>query len=83
MTVEVCRDVMDALEEIREDGPCNMLDFHCVQREAHERGRHALVVWIEENKKLYAEGVFAGFEVVGDAAGATSLASGSMDEKGD
>jgi hypothetical protein len=60
--VKVPLDVMDGLDAIRDSGLVNMLDSHEVQRVADRLEYYAVVVWIHENRALYGEGVFLGFE---------------------
>ena len=61
--VKIPAKVFETLEEIRESGAINMLDYYGVQRIAYDIGRHDTVVWLQDNKKLYIGGVFEGFEV--------------------
>lgn len=67
MAVEVPREVFEGLERVRVGGRSNMLDRPAVQRLAYENEDYAAVLWLEDNKELYAQGVFEGFEPV-DAA---------------
>lgn len=62
MAVQVTQDVLDGIDAIRESGETNMLDRRRVQRIAFDNDFHATVIWIEDNPKEYARGVFAGFE---------------------
>lgn len=45
--ITASREVKDQLEEIRESGVCNMLDFDCIQLEADSLGFFNLVTWME------------------------------------
>ena len=36
MEKQIPKEVMEQYEQIRKMGPCNMLDFYCVQRTANE-----------------------------------------------
>ena len=54
--------VAEQFLEVRETGETNMFDVQNVQRIAHERGLHALVLWIEEH-----ESGAVGKLVMGDA----------------
>lgn len=65
MAVEVSREVFDGLERVRRAGATNMLDREAVQFYANENEDYATVVWLEDHKDLYAQGIFAGFEPVG------------------
>jgi len=40
-----------------------MLDAPRVVELAHEMEHYATALWVHENRKQYAEGVFVGFEV--------------------
>jgi len=62
--IEIPSDVYDQLEEIRQEGRVNMLDYYGVMQIANEYDMFELVVWLDENKKLYAEGIFKGFEPI-------------------
>lgn len=59
--VEVSQTVLDQLKAIRRGGKHNMLDYDGVMAEAFANEYHELVVWMHENKKDYARGVFEGF----------------------
>lgn len=61
--VRVPRAVYEGLEAIRKSGETNMLDRPMVMRLAYEREFYELVTWLDENKKLYSEGIFRGFAV--------------------
>jgi len=62
MAVKVSSKVLEGLEAVRSSGQINMLDRPGVQKIAHDMGYHDTVLWIEENKKDYARGIFEGFE---------------------
>lgn len=55
--------VAEQLEEVRQDGRCNMLDRPCVQAVANDLGHYELVVWIEDHQREYGRLIFRGFEV--------------------
>ncbi len=61
--VFVSEDVLQGLEYVRGSGETNMFDFHAVQRIAFDAGFDATAVWLEENRGLYARGIFRGFAV--------------------
>lgn len=42
----------EQFEEVRQAGPCNMLDQNCVQRYAFDNDMHELVVAIEEDRYI-------------------------------
>ena len=62
MTIKVPKEVLAGLEEIRESGLTNMLDYHQVMRLAFDMRHYVLVDWMNDNKKLYVKGIFEGFE---------------------
>lgn len=56
-------EVAEQLEEVRQDGRCNMLDRPCVQVVADDLGHDELVLWIEDNPRDYGRMILEGFEV--------------------
>jgi len=60
--VRVPEAVLEGLEGVRRTGLTNMLDRNAVQYWADHFEYFETVVWIEDNPKLYAEGIFRGFE---------------------
>lgn len=62
MAVKVSAKVLETLEEIREEGATNMLDWRTVQYLADKMGCFETVMWIQDNSKDYCRGVFEGFE---------------------
>lgn len=60
--VRVPQTVLEGLETVRRTGFTNMLDRNAVQYWADHFEYYETVVWIEENPKLFAEGIFRGFE---------------------
>ncbi len=52
--------IMDQILEIRDAGNCNMLDTNSVQREAHNKNFHELVLFIENYRKEYIQFIFTG-----------------------
>jgi len=60
--VRVPADVLEGLEAVRTSGRTNMLDAPRVIELAHEMGHYATALWVHENRKQYAEGIFRGFE---------------------
>jgi len=67
--VRVPADVLEGLEAVRLSGKTNMLDAPKVIELAFEMERYATALWVHENRKQYAEGIFRGFEATegGDA----------------
>ena len=60
--VKVPRHVLGGIEAVRSSGECNMFDVPCVQQVAHRRGFYEAALWVGEHQKLYAKGIFNGFE---------------------
>ena len=60
--IEVPDEVLAGLETVRLSGKTNMLDAPRVIELAFEMGHDATALWVHENGKQYAEGVFRGFE---------------------
>lgn len=60
--VRVPADVLEGLEAVRLSGKTNMLDVPRVVELAYEMHHYATALWVHENRKQYAEGVFRGFE---------------------
>lgn len=61
--VRVPADVLEGLEAVRLSGKTNMLDVPRVVELAYEMEHYATALWVHENRKQYAEGIFRGFEV--------------------
>ena len=59
MTEPIPDRVLDELEQIRAEGPVNMMDRRGVQAEANIRGMYTLVCWIEDNQRRYMEALMA------------------------
>jgi len=60
--VRVPADVLEGLEAVRLSGKTNMLDVPMVVELAYEMEHYATALWVHENRKQYAEGIFRGFE---------------------
>ena len=61
--VKVPQSVYDGLEVVRESGKTNMLDVSAVMDIALYLYEHETAAWVNNNRKLYAQGIFRGFEV--------------------
>jgi len=57
----VSEDVLAGLEAVRLSGKTNMFDRPRVIELAFEMGYDAAAIWLGENKRQYAEGIFRGF----------------------
>ena len=62
--VRVPADVLEGLEAVRLSGKTNMLDAPRVIELAFEMGHDATALWVYENRRQYAEGIFRGFAAV-------------------
>jgi len=60
--VRVPVDVLEGLEAVRLSGKTNMLDAPRVIELAFEMEHYATALWVHDNRKQYAEGIFRGFE---------------------
>lgn len=60
--VNVPTDVLEGLEAVRLSGKTNMLDAPRVIELKHEMEHYATALWVHENRKKHAEGIFRGFE---------------------
>ena len=59
--IKVPTAVLDGLESVRESGETNMGDYRTVQTVAERLGYPETVLWIENHRYEYTEGVFRGF----------------------
>ena len=66
MRVKVSKEVLEGIKSIRDSGLTNMFDYNQVMRLAMDNGFYKTVNWMTNNKKLYAEGIFKGFETEED-----------------
>ncbi|MBW4081300.1 DUF5049 domain-containing protein [Paenibacillus sp. S150] len=60
--VKVPEKVLQELEMIRTSGAINMLDTFAVIRCADQLGMQNAAAWVRNNRTLYWDGIFAGFE---------------------
>jgi len=60
--VPIPADVLEGLKAVRLSGKTNMLDVPMVVELAYEMEHYATALWVHENRKQYAEGIFRGFE---------------------
>ncbi len=59
--VRVPEEVLEGLEAVRRYAGTDVLDIPTLRYLAQERGRGALVVWVDEHPHDYARGVLYGF----------------------
>ena len=67
--VPVSTNVLEGLEAVRLSGKTNMLDLPEVVRIAVEMDFIDTAMWIENNRSLYAQGVFWDFEPTDSLSG--------------
>src|SRR5690554_2035931 len=60
--VPIPQKVMEGLEAVRLSGQTNMFDVPMVESLALAMGFSETAMWIKENKNLYVQGAFYGFE---------------------
>ena len=59
--VPVPKDVLEELESVRRYTRAEVLDIPTVRHVAMERGKPALVVWIDKHEQEYGRGILDGF----------------------
>ena len=61
-SVRIPREVLDELESVRRYTRAEVLDIPTIRHVAMERGKPALVVWIDKHAPEYGQGVLNGFQ---------------------
>ena len=64
MPINVSKEVWEGISFVRESGKVNMLDRPMVAKICMDMGFHEAALWVNDNRKLYSEGIFNGFEAV-------------------
>ena len=59
--VRIPRNVLEELESVRPYPRAEVLDIPTIRHVAMERGKRALVVWIDKHEQQYAQGLLNGF----------------------
>ena len=59
--VRIPKHVLEELESVRRYTRAEVLDIPTVRHVAMERGKPALVVWIDEHPQVYGRGLLDGF----------------------
>jgi hypothetical protein len=59
--VRIPREVLEDLESVRRYTRAEVLDIPTIRHVAMERGKPALVVWIDKHEQEYAQGLLNGF----------------------
>jgi hypothetical protein len=57
------KNVLEELESVRRYTRAEVLDIPTIRHVAMERGKPALVVWIDEHQQEYGQGLLNGFQV--------------------
>ena len=70
MPIAISKSVMEALEAVRLSGATNLLDRPRVIELLDEMGFDDAAEWVRNHKSEYSHGVFQGFQVDDEAAGA-------------
>ena len=59
--VRIPKEVLEDLESVRRYTRAEVLDIPTVRHVAMERGKPALVVWIDKHEQEYGQGLLSGF----------------------
>ena len=59
--VRIPREVLEDLEAVRRYTRAEVLDIPTIRHVAMERGKPALVVWIDKHEQEYGQGLLNGF----------------------
>jgi hypothetical protein len=62
--VRIPKNVLEELEAVRRYTRAEVLDIPTIRHVAMERGKPALVVWIDKHEQQYAQGLLNGFQAV-------------------
>jgi hypothetical protein len=60
--VRIPREVLEELESVRRYTRTEVLDIPTIRHVAMERGKPALVLWIDEHEHEYGQGLLNGFQ---------------------
>ena len=70
MPIPIKKEFLEALEAVRLSGATNMLDRPRIIELLDEMGFDEAAEWVRNHKSEYSHGVFQGFQVDDEAAGA-------------
>ena len=59
--VQIPKEVLEELEAVRRHTRAEVLDIPTIRHVAMERGKPALVVWIDKHAQEYGQGLLNGF----------------------
>jgi hypothetical protein len=60
--VRIPREVLEELESVRRYTRAEVLDIPTIRHVAMERGKPALVLWIDKHEQEYGQGLLNGFQ---------------------
>ena len=60
--VRIPREVLEELESVRRYTRTEVLDIPTIRHVAMERGKTALVMWIDDHEQEYGQGLLNGFQ---------------------
>ena len=60
--VQIPREVLEELESVRRYTRSEVLDIPTIRHVAMERGKTALVMWIDDHEQEYGQGLLNGFQ---------------------
>ena len=60
--VRITREVLEQLESVRRYTRAKVLDIQTIRHVAMERGKPALVAWIDKHEQEYGQGLLNGFQ---------------------
>jgi hypothetical protein len=60
--VRIPREVLEDLESVRRYARTEVLDIPTIRHVAMERGKTALVVWLDKHEQEYGQGLLNGFQ---------------------
>lgn len=66
MAIQIAKEVFTGLEAVRRSGATNMFDRPRVIELLEEMGFDESADWVRNHRSEYANGIFQGFEAVGD-----------------
>ncbi len=64
MKVKVKKEILEALEEVRDSGQINMFDYNGVIAILTRKGKIQAVSWMLGHKLQYMNGIIEGFEEI-------------------
>lgn len=71
--IKVEAKVLEGIKAVRDSGLTNMFDLKVVVKLCQQWGYETAADWIMQNKDLYCEGIFKGFEPVEENPGLAKL----------